>query len=124
MGSRAGQNITTGSSNTGVGHNAFYKSGMDITYISRTGNVGIGATSDNTGVFDNLTNGNNNTAVGYNSVKSLTEGEENTIVRYNPGANLTTGGQNHIAYYHQKKHQSTGMTPNKMHESSIAKLAA
>ena len=45
----------------------------------------------------------------------------------NPSDNvleLFEGVQAHIAYYHEKKHQSTRMTPNKMYERSITKMAA
>lgn len=40
------------------------------------------------------------------------------------GLELYKGVQDHIAYYHEKKHQSTGMTPNKMYERSLSKLVA
>jgi hypothetical protein len=40
------------------------------------------------------------------------------------GLELFDGVQAHIAYYHEKKHQSTRMTPNKMYERSITKMAA
>ncbi|MCB9020023.1 MAG: hypothetical protein H6546_06815 [Chitinophagales bacterium] len=94
VGNRAGQNIDGGDSNTGIGQNVFYRSGTITNYIEGIGNVGIGATSDNIGVFGNLYDGNYNTAVGFNSVKSLTTGDENTILGYNAGADLTFGDQN------------------------------
>jgi hypothetical protein len=37
---------------------------------------------------------------------------------------LFEGVQNHIAYYHQKKHQTTGQSPNKRYNESIKNQAA
>ncbi len=40
------------------------------------------------------------------------------------GFELCEGVQNHIAYYHQKKHQTTGQSPNKRYDESIKNQAA
>ena len=40
------------------------------------------------------------------------------------GLELFEGVQNHIEYYHQKKHQSLGMSPNKVYDQSIENKAA
>ena len=53
IGSRAGELITTGSSNIGIGQNTYNNS--DSPQVTGDGNIAIGGTSTTTGVLGNVT---------------------------------------------------------------------
>jgi hypothetical protein len=93
LGSRAGELISTGSSNVGIGQNVFYNND-DAPQITGDGNIAIGGTSSSTGLIGNLTSGDFNIVVGYDALKSLTSGDNNTIIGHASGADIVNGNMN------------------------------
>ena len=81
FGSRAGENITTGTYNTIFG----YEAGDAMTTTSGCVLVGQGA-----GGVINSTDANYTTAVGYEALLDLTEGQYNTAIGKDAGHNVTT----------------------------------
>lgn len=102
VGSRAGQGISIGNSNTGFGHNVFYTPGEteEDALISGEGNTGIGAAStidgDAYGVFGFLEEGSFNTVVGFGSGIRISTGNNNLIMGDNSGTAISDGNNNNI----------------------------
>lgn len=103
-GSRAGQRISTGQKNTGLGHNVFYQGDNteNTAYITGTGNIGIGAAADigtpivSYGVLGLLTSGSYNSVFGFGSGINITIGNHNNIFGDNSGTDIDDGNNNNI----------------------------
>lgn len=86
LGSSCGNvNITTGSTNTGVGAESFG------SMTSGTHNTGIGVS-----VLEHITTGTSNTALGYNTGASLVTGGNNILVGTNSGSAYTSSEDSNI----------------------------
>ncbi|MCB9019515.1 MAG: hypothetical protein H6546_04235 [Chitinophagales bacterium] len=97
VGNRAGQSISTGGSNTGLGHNVFYKGSGSANLIgSENTAVGAAAVSSNTGVLGFLSSGSKNTSIGAATMPNATTGSENVVVGYGSGTGIATGSENLI----------------------------
>ncbi|MFN7014609.1 MAG: hypothetical protein ACK4ON_10115, partial [Bacteroidia bacterium] len=100
VGSRAGELISSGKENIGLGWNVFFHSSGEAL-ITGTGNIGIGA-ADNPGgsVFDgvlgDLTSGSYNLVIGYASGIALNSGGGNIIIGKSSGNAITTTDNNII----------------------------
>ena len=114
IGDNSGQNVTSGSSNVGVGNGALRRAGGSAgnvavgsnagTYTTAAGNTLLGHQS---GQGVSGANFANTVAVGYQALTALTTGASNTAVGYQAGAALTTGGSNTFFGY-QAGDSSTG----------------
>jgi hypothetical protein len=104
IGSRAGELLTTGRENTGIGWNVFYSTMAENT-ITGVGNIGIGSAANPSGatfygVLGSLSTGNYNTVVGSGSGTKILSGSNNIILGNNSGSNadpetaITTGSSN------------------------------
>lgn len=93
VGSRAGELISTGSSNIGIGQNVFYKNG-EIPQISGNGNIAIGAATTTIGVLGSLEDGANNISIGRESGLLIDEGDENIVLGYQAGQKIQDGNNN------------------------------
>jgi hypothetical protein len=103
VGSRAGQRLSTGSENTGVGYNVFYQGEgeEDDAYINGIGNTAVGGavllgsppvSYGILGLLGSTDNaGNYNTILGFGSGIRITEGDNNLILGDNAGSDATVG---------------------------------
>lgn len=97
VGNRSGQSISTGGSNTGLGHNVFYEGSGSANMIgSENTAVGAAAVSSNTGVLGFLSSGSKNTAIGAATMPNANTGSENVVVGYGSGTGIATGSENLI----------------------------
>ena len=84
IGTAAGDAITTGRSNTGVGYNALGAFDAETHNLA----MGVGA------LGGPINGGEYNVAIGNYTLDALTSGDYNTVVGYNSGTAVTTGGNN------------------------------